>query len=163
MYLIQGFFCQRVIGLGMMFVPVEGAVASVRSGHQSYLFAGTITSLKQGKKNVLTGSMIDELGNADLSDIVITKEEFSFCKKYRRDGKSRETEGIAYSFKPDKEGTWLGEYRLPVPGKSITGPARCILTKVSSKLFQGDLDAYEKKTRHSLFGDASRDVDRWDK
>ena len=146
MYLIQGFFYQRVTGLGAGYAPGEGAVAIVQSGFAPYMFAGSMWHQHNITTNPLMGSMMDDIGASELDDILITEKKITFLKRYHRDGGVSGALGIAYSFAPDSGNTWLGEYRLPTSGnKEIIGPARCILTKVDAKLFENDLAVYAKK------------------
>lgn len=124
LYLIQGFFFQRR-GLVGIRHTIEGAIAVIQQGLVRDQFAGVLFPSDQDPEEY-NGLMSDRIGESELSDVVITEDEFSFTKKYTfRD------DPIRYTFHNEGD-IWVGTYTGPAVG---SGTANCILTKVSKDLF----------------------------
>ena len=139
LYLIHGFFCEIHAGLATKMVPIDGVTAVVREEAIPVMFAGLITHRDLNEANPLIGSMTDEIGKAELSEIVITKDEVRFLKIY--DGR-QQSKGISYVLHRDGN-TWVGEYSLTAAsGRPLKGPARCVITEVDQSLFQRDLEQF---------------------
>jgi hypothetical protein len=144
MYLIQGFFCQRHAGLGMGYVPEFGSVATIEEGVAQVMFAGFVQ--RDQATGRLDGEMLDPLGGSLLEEITIADDEVRFIKRYQN---RRQRGGVAYVFRRGPlTGTWGGEYTLVTTrGKTVTGPARCVITEVDDTPFQMDIDRFTAKVR----------------
>lgn len=124
-HLIQGFFFQNFQSLGIAFGP-DGSMTVVRGGLYRFMFAGAIFS-ETIHSTILVGEMNDCFGESHLFNVVITKDELTFEKKYehRRDY-------INYKFQ--REGNiWVGGYEGLAVG---IGGAKCITTEVPAIFFQ---------------------------
>ena len=146
MHFIQGFYCQTYAGVGIGYTSGEGAVATIQEGCVSVMFAGLIFHQDSDESQPLVGTMQDDFGVAELSDIVIEEDRVSFLKTYIRDGRIMDFDpGIEYILQRDEGNTWAGEYSAPTSAGEMKGPVRCSITEVDRDLFLRDRENFGLK------------------
>ena len=123
-YLVQGFFFQNHLQVGIGIDPKQGPRAMVSKAEVQHMFAAAIW---EGGEGELVGKMRDDFGPSDLSDISISKDEIEFVKKYEH----RETL-IHYVFRVKDGNSWVGRYEGTRSGEGV---CRCVLTEVPEDFF----------------------------
>jgi len=122
-FFINGVFFQNLRQLGIAFCSeVEGDTqVFITQALNRFMYFGTIFPSEQGREN-LSGTMIDFIGESELSEVeVIPEESFRFLKKYLH-----RPDFIEYKFQ-FKDGLWIGGYSGEGVGQ---GYSRCVLTEV---------------------------------
>lgn len=123
-YMIQGFFFQRHMQLGIGFKPIEGAVAVFNEVTVRDMFAGVFGTNEPS--DAWSGQLADAFGMSTLSDVELTDTTLSFDKRY--DGRD---DTIHYEFHLDGN-LWVGMYSGDYVGE---GQANCIVTPIPERMF----------------------------
>lgn len=124
-YFIQGFYFQNRESLGTGIVPIEGAVAVIREGTFSDMFAGTIWREPTSLGWRWTGEMTDKWGDSRLNSIQIDPRELQFNKKY-----NHRDDTICYRFERQDD-MWVGRYSGDDVGE---GDSLCVLNPVPEEM-----------------------------
>ncbi len=111
-YLVQGFFFQQN--------PFTGR-------EDQGMFAGLFGVLPGREYLGLQGGMGDAYGEANLTDITVGEDHFSFTKKY-----PHRHDTIRYEFTKSADGFWYGDFNGNATGH---GKSRCVLTAVPDDFF----------------------------
>lgn len=150
MWLIQGFYCREDRVDIPICVPSEGIVTVARREVFTVMFAGVIRRSREGTLDTLVGEMIDYTGERSvLYNINIFPEVVTFEKRYLRPDGTLSSTKVRYRFEKQVNGTWCGEYRAEFPSDPVTGPSRCVFTKVQDTIFEHDQEWFARALTHS--------------
>jgi|SRR3989344_2050983 len=125
-YLVQGFFFQNHQRFGIAYrAESEGGVGvTIQTAMMGFMFSAVLAP--DTEQEELIGQMIDDFGEAIVSNIEIAPDVLSFTKRY-----THRPDDIHYSFK--RNGAfWSGTYSGAAVGG---GTANCILTQVPDEFF----------------------------
>ena len=138
MYIISGVYIESGFSVEPRYDPEVGENrAALISQDGCYSFIGLIIS--NGLE--LVGEMLDPLGVADLTRVVLGENSLTYCKKYRR----AHNIPIKYKFDRQEDGTWMGGWTMTSEyDGDICGAARCLIEEVSDNFIQ------EALVQHSL-------------
>jgi hypothetical protein len=136
-YLIQGFFFQDQLGIGLGFDDQGGGVvAVVKKVLRRFMFSGVLYRDAESAMQGWVGNITDHYGESSLTRVHLGLDKIRFCKQY-----DHRKDVIEYILRrssvPDLnkgswEGQWVGNYSGQAVGE---GTVKCILTEVNSKFF----------------------------
>lgn len=136
-YLISGVFFQEQSGFRLRTVAGEGVVAQHCWGIIEHMYIGTIYRDPHHVLGGYAGTVQDTLGQARLTNILISDTELRFEKRY--DNKDPHGSVIHYIFNPGPDSIWRGEYSIPDAEERIHGPTNCVLTPITEDFFSYNL------------------------
>ena len=126
--MVQGFFFQERMVLGIGYKPIEGTVAVVNQALVRDMFAGLIWKDEPwGTWTNGLGSLDDAFGVSRLTCVEVTDSEFRFDKQYED-----RSYNIHYEFHRDGD-LWVGTYISEVVGE---GAANCVLTPLPERMLE---------------------------
>lgn len=132
LYLISGIFFQEQIKLGMEVRPIEGTTMVPQLKLAGLLYTGILELDPHHVLGSYKGTIIDSLGPACLSNIVINDGELRFEKRYRNG--QPHAWPIFYTLCHAQDLEYSGAYSIP--DLDVQGYTRCFLQPITEEFLR---------------------------